>query len=108
MLQLKSRILNFFLLVIENLLDFSLDIGYKNGGSFEILLEKSLEFVLNRRNGTIIFNFSLVLLLIKVDPISEKQSCKKNTLGACSIGCIKIIFAQSKKVIALHIRAIIV
>lgn len=72
MLQVKNQILNFLLLEFKIPLDLSLSIGHKNNKFFEALLEKSLKFVLNRKNGTVASNFGLVLLPTKIDLIPEK------------------------------------
>lgn len=56
MLQVKSLILNLFLLVLRIPLDFSSNAGYKGSGFFETLQEKSLEFVSSKRNDIVTFN----------------------------------------------------
>lgn len=66
---MKSWVLNFFLLILEILLNLSLNTSHKGNRFFKILLEKSLKFILNRRDGTVIFNSSFILLLIKINPI---------------------------------------
>lgn len=63
------------------------------------MLKKGLKFVLSKKDGTIVFNLSLVLLPIKVDPISEKQGCKRDALVARGISCVEIIFVLLTKVI---------
>lgn len=100
--------MNFFLLVFKISLDFNLNAGYKSSRFFKNLLEKSFEFVLSEKDNTVIFNMDFLLLSVKVDLIPKKQGCKKNTLGACNTGYIKIVFTLPKKVIALYVRAIIV
>lgn len=62
-------------------LDLNPDVGHKNRELFKILPEKSLEFVSSRADGTVTFNFSLMLLLVEVDLILEEQGGKKDTLG---------------------------
>lgn len=64
--------LNFLLLVLRISLDFSLDTGYKGSRFSKTLLKKNLEFVSNKKNGTIAFNLSFVLLQIEVDSVLEK------------------------------------
>lgn len=73
MLQLESLILYFFLLVLGILFNFCSNIGYKQGGFFEILLKKSRKFEPNKRDSIVIFNLSFVLLPVKVDFVAEKQ-----------------------------------
>lgn len=49
-----------------------------------------------------------MLLLIKVDPIAEKQSCKKDVFRACGTGYIKIILILLIEVIVLYIQVSII
>lgn len=72
MLQVKSQILDFLLLMLRILLDFNLDASYKDSRFSEILLEKSFKFVLNRGDGIVTFNLSLMLLPAEINPIPEK------------------------------------
>lgn len=108
MLQIKSLILNSLLLVLEILLTFGLDIGHKQDGFSKTLIKKSLKFVPNRREGTIAFNLSFVLLLAKVDPIPEEQDCKRDVLVARGTGCIKIVFALLTEVIIFYMQVFLV
>lgn len=72
------------------------------------MLEKGLKFVLNRRDGIIVFNLSFILLLAKVDLIIEQQGCKENALVICSTGRIEMIFALLIKVITFYMQAFII
>lgn len=72
MLKLESPILNLLLLVLGIPFDLNPDIGYKGGGLSKTLLEKSFEFVLNKKTNTITLNLGLVLLPAKVDLIPEE------------------------------------
>lgn len=72
MLQVKSLILNFFLLVLGIPLDFGPDAGHKSGRFSKILYRKSLKFVLSKKNDAIAFNLDFVLLPAEVDLIPEK------------------------------------
>lgn len=85
---MTSSILNLFLLILGILLDFSLDIGHKDGRFSEILPKKSLEFVSNRWAITIIFNLGLILLPMEVYPIPEESGRKRNALKARGTGCV--------------------
>ena len=67
-----SPILYFFLLILAIPLDFCLDVGHKRGGFSKTLPEKGLKFIPSRRDGTIVFNLSLVLLPVEVDPVAEE------------------------------------
>lgn len=90
-------------MVLKILLDFNTNISYKQCRFFKTYSKKGLEFILNIKNGIIVFNLSFVLLLIKVDPIIEKQNCKKNTFRTNDIGVVKIVFALLIKVVILYI-----
>lgn len=69
---MESSILNFLLLVLRILLDFSPDASYEGAGFSKTLTEKNLKFVPNKRPGIVIFNLDLILLPTGVDPISKK------------------------------------
>lgn len=90
-------------MILRILFNLGLDISYKQSRFFEVLLKKSLKFVLNKKSGLVTLNFDLILLLVKVDPILEKQSYKRDALLACSISYIKMILVLSKKVVSLYI-----
>lgn len=89
--------------MLEILLNLDPDIGYRQSGFSKTWSKKSLKFIPSRRNDTVAFNLSLVLLPVKIDFIPKKQSRKRDTLVAHSIGYIKIIFALLIKVITLYI-----
>lgn len=83
-------------------LNFNLDASLKQNEFSKILLEKTLEFVSNRRDSIIAFKLDLVLLLAKVDLILKKQDCKKNVLVVYSNSNVKMIFALSINIIAFN------
>lgn len=87
---------------------FSLNASYKSGEFFKTLLKKDLKFVLYKRDSIVIFNLDLMLLLVKINLITEKQGCKKIVLGIYGIGCVKIVLTLLTKVIILYIRVIII
>lgn len=66
-------------------------------------MEKSFKFVLSSKNIIVAFNLSLMLLLIKVDPIWKKLSYEKDVLLAYGTDCIKITFALLIKIVILYI-----
>lgn len=70
---MRNLILNLFLLILRISFDLSPDANYKGGRFFKALSKKNLEFVLSRRDSTIAFNLSLVLLPAEFDFISEEQ-----------------------------------
>lgn len=72
MLQVKSLIFYFFLLVIEILFNFYLDIGYKQDKFSKILPKKYLKFVLSRENSIVALNLNIVLLLAEIDLVTEE------------------------------------
>lgn len=96
-------ILSFLLLMLGISLDFSPDISYKQCKFSKTLLKKILKFVSNSRNGIVVFYLSFVLLLVEVDLILEKQSCKVDVLMACDTNGIKMVFVLLTKVVALYI-----
>lgn len=69
---MKSVVLYFFMLVLEILLNLSLDICYKNSKFLKTLLEKSLKFVSNNEDSILAFYLSFILLLAKIDLILKK------------------------------------
>lgn len=108
MLQVKSLILYFLLLLLGIPLDLGLDASDEQIGCFEALVEKNLEFAPNRGDSIITFNLSLVLLPAEVDFVLEEQGHKRNALVARGSGCVKMVLALSTKVVALYMRALIV
>lgn len=89
--------------MLRLLVDFSLDVSYKQYRFSKILLGKSLKFVPSKRGGINILNLGLVLLLIELDHILEKQNGKKNTFVAYSTSCIEIIPTLSTEIVAFYI-----
>ena len=108
MLQVKSSILYFLLLVLRIPLDLGPDASHKQGRFSKTLPEKGLEFVPSRGDGIVTFNLSFVLLLAEVNPVSEERICKKDAFVAHGSSRIKIILTVITKIIALHIQAFIV
>ena len=107
-MQVKGPILYFFLLVLEIPLNLGLNVSHKQSRFSEILLEKSLEFVLSRGNGIVAFNLSFVLLLAEVNPVLEKWGHKRDAFVTRGSSHVEMIFTLLTKVIALHIQALIV
>lgn len=70
--------------------------------------EKDLEFILNRENDFIAFNLSLVLLLIEVDPILNKQGHKWDTVKVCGISHIKIVLKLFTEILIFYMQVFIV
>lgn len=99
---MKNLVLNVFLLVLEISHNPTSDIGYKYSKFSKTLLEKSPEFVSSRRDGIVIFNLDLILLLTKVNSISNKHGYKMDTLAICGIDYIKIVFVLPIKGITLN------
>ena len=48
---------------------------------------------------------SLMLLPLKIDPLSEEQDHKKYTFVTFSISCFKMVFALPAKIVAFYIQA---
>lgn len=67
-----------------------------------------LKLISNKKNKTIVFNLSLVLLLVEIDSIIKKCSCKEHIFIAYSIDHIEMIFALLIEVIAFYMQAFII
>lgn len=91
------------MLLLGILLDLSSDVSYEQCGFLKSFLEKSFKIVLSNKNSIIAFYLSFVLLLVEVDPILEKKSCKKDVLITRNIDYIEIVFKPLTKLIALHL-----
>lgn len=89
MLEVQSPILNFFLLVLRIPLDLSLDGGHKDAKFLKTLTKKALNWLQIER---IVLLYST---LAGIDHVQEEQGCKKNTLEACGINRLKIVFTLS-------------
>lgn len=100
---MENLVLYFFLLILRILLDFSPNAGYKRYKFSKTLSEEAFKFVLSKRDSTVVFNLSLVLLPVEVDLIVKEQNHKKDIFGVCGIGCIEIIFALLTKIVVLYI-----
>lgn len=48
------------------------------------------------------------MLKAKIDPILDKQGCKKNTLVTCDFGYIKMIFTLLTEIVAIYVKALII
>lgn len=71
-------------------------------------MKKNLKLIFYKGDNTVAFNLSFVLWPAKVDFVLEEQDCEKNVFTAYDIGCVKIIFLLSIKVVTLHMQAFIV
>lgn len=89
-------------------LNLSPDVGYKNNRFSEALLKKSLEFVSNKRDNTVIFILRFVLFPVEVDLIPVEKSCKRYVLRACSSGYVIMVLALPTKVVVLYMRVILI
>ena len=107
-LQVRGPILYFFLLVLGIPLDFDPDASHKQGGFSKTLLEKSLEFVPNKKDSIVAFNLSFVLLPAEINPVLEEQRRKKDAFVASGPGCIKMILKLLTEVITIYMQALIV
>lgn len=84
------------MLILKIPLVFCLDASHKASKFSNLLSEEGFEFVQNRKNNTVVFNFSLMFF------------CKKDALGVYSASCIKIVFALLTNVVTLYMQAIVV
>lgn len=85
------------------MLNLDLNINYKYNRFLKILLEKSLKFVLNKKNNIIVFNLRFVLLLVEMNLILKKQSHQKDAFIICDISRIKIIFVLLSNMVVFYI-----
>lgn len=93
----------FLLLVLRIPLNPGPNIGYKHSRLSKTLVEKDLEFILSKGSGLVTLNIGFVFLPVKVNPVLEKQSYKRNMLMTCSTGRVEIILTLSAKVVILHL-----
>lgn len=70
----------FFLIILGILLNFHLDISYKQDKFFKNWLKKGLKFVLSKRNNNVVFNLSLILLPVKANLSLKRHSIKMTRL----------------------------
>lgn len=105
---MKNPILYFLLLVLEIPFNLGLNIGYKQDKFFKTLSKKNLEFVLSKKGNFITLTLGYILLLVEINFILEKQSCKRNMLRLCNTGYVKIVFIILTEVIVLYIKTTII
>lgn len=105
---MESLILNFFLLILQILLNFGPDASHKQNEFSKTLSEKGFKFVLSKRDRIVASNLSFVLLPAKIDPVLKKRGHKGDTFVTCGSGHIKIIFTLLTEVVILYIQAFIV
>lgn len=74
MLLVKSLILYFFLLVLEVFFNFTLDAIQKYSKFANVLLKNNLKFILYKKSDFFLPILSFMLLVEKVDLITEKQN----------------------------------
>lgn len=73
-----------------------------------ILIEKSLKFVLNKKNSNVVFHWSFRLLLLEIDLLFKEQDRKKDMFRAYNIGYVKRIFTLLTKIVVLYVQVPIV
>lgn len=95
-------------MILKVLFNPALNTIYNCSRFSETLLEKGLKFVLGERGGFVLFFSCLVLLPLKVDPISKEQSCKRDAFKAHGPSCFKMVLALLTEVITFHVQVSIV
>lgn len=95
-------------MVLEITLNFDSDAGYKEDRFFKILSKKSLKFVLSRGNSIVALDLGFIILLVEIDLIANKRSCKKYMLRTRDISCIEMIFILPTIIIAFHIGTFVI
>lgn len=88
--------------------NFILNAIYKYSRFAKILLKKGLKFVLYKESNVVLFNLNLILLLVKVDLITKKQSYKEDIFIVYGNGYVKMILTLLIKVLRLYMQAFIV
>lgn len=88
--------------MLRILLNLSPNASHKQGRFSKNLLKKDFKFVPSKGNTTIIFDLSLILLLVEIDPFTEKHSSKEYAFKTCGIACIEIILALLIEVVVFH------
>lgn len=83
--------------------NLGLDADYKQDKFFNNLLEKGFKFILSKKSNAVTFHLCFILLLVKINPIVEEQSRKKNVFKIRGISRIKIILVLPIKIVALYI-----
>ena len=106
MLEVRSAILNFLLLVLEISLNPAPDGIHERPGVPETLSEECLE--LNPRQGSHCLASKLVLVPTKADSITKEQSCKRGTVKASGTGGSKMVFTLLTEVVAFYVRLSII
>lgn len=106
-LEVKSLILYFFLIMLKIILNLSPDTSYKHSKFLKTLLKKSFKFALSKKDNIITFNLSFELLLAEVNSISKKQNCEKNALIVYNFGYVKMILILLTKIVILYRQAFI-
>lgn len=79
--------------MLKILLNFCLDISYKQGEFFKTLLKIGFKFISSKMDSTIAFDLSFMLLPVQLDPVAKEQDLKKDVFIPRATGYIKIIFA---------------
>lgn len=72
------------------------------------MLKKGFKFVLYKKNSIILFNLYFIMLLAKIDLVSEKRGYKRDTFVARDSSCIKIVLILLIEVIVLYVYVSIV
>lgn len=104
MSQVKNPVLYFFLLVLRGPFDLTPDVVHKCNRFSETFLEKSLEIVSCRGSDLIIFGPGLMLLPPEVDPILEKQGCKRDVFMTLGSSGFKIVLALLTELVVFHVE----
>lgn len=91
------------MLILRILFNFNPDVCQKYNRFSKTLSKKDIKFGLYKRNNTIIFNLSFVLLQAEINHITKKQNCKKDAFRPYRIGCVEIILTLLAKIVSLYI-----
>lgn len=103
-----SLILYFFLLVLRVPFNLCPDLSHKRGRFSTTLSKTSLKFVPSKKDNTVVFNLSFVLLLLDLNPNGKKQGRKGDAFWACGTGCIKMVFTLLTEIVVFHMKIFII
>lgn len=108
MLQLRSLVLYFFLLIFRISINLILNVVYKYNRLSEVFLEKYLKLVLCEGSNLVLLDPNLILLLTKVDLFSKKKDRKKHTFVVFYTNYLELILTLLTKVVIFYKKVFII
>ena len=93
----------FFLLILGVFFNLIPDAIYKCGRFSKTFLEKSFKFILYKGVGFVSLSSSLILLPLKINPLTKEEACKKYAFIAFSFSRFEIVPIFPAKVVVFHV-----